>query len=170
MKNLKYIFFIVILLFIFSFAMFFKFKKGSNSKNTVENQEIHQEAELENQEKFGKSREEIVKLALDFVDKNIISLSPDKAVLGGSWFVNRFWVVEEVDKANKVQLYTEYEDGHIMRKLLAEIEVEENIGYAILAIFEPGEADWNIMQGNDIAFGKQLLLYEKDEIGEWLKR
>ena len=45
---------------------------------------------------------------LVFTDK-INEVSPEKAVLGGSWHVSRFRFVDDKN------VYIEYEDGHIAR-------------------------------------------------------
>ncbi len=109
------------------------------------------------------SREEF----MDYVSKNISSLSPEKPVLGGKWYVIRFWFVKE--KA----AYVEYEDGHILRQVLIE-EKEGSDGkadYKVVGYFEPGANEWILKSGDDPYFGKLREVYEWDDISKaWKKR
>ena len=88
------------------------------------------------------SREEIIK----DVCERINDISPVNPVLGGKWYVLRFWFIQDSNK----NFYTEYEDGHIMSKILAEAEkINEELTYKIFGVFEPGEVDWQLKQGED---------------------
>lgn len=107
------------------------------------------------------SRQEIMK---DFSD-SINEISPLKPVLGGKWFVQRFWFA---DSAN---FYVEYEDGHILSRILVGAGGTDKIEYEVKAVFEPGANDWILKSGKDTAFGKSLDLYEYDDtLKEWVKR
>lgn len=101
-----------------------------------------------------------------YVSKNIASLSPTKPVLGGSWHVVRFWF------ASDLQFYAEYEDGHILRRILIEVAVGQDLkpSYKVKAYLEPGESDWTLRQGKDIIYGKPLDLYEYDQVKGWIKK
>ncbi|PJE58046.1 MAG: hypothetical protein COU81_02750 [Candidatus Portnoybacteria bacterium CG10_big_fil_rev_8_21_14_0_10_36_7] len=113
---------------------------------------------------------------MDYIANNIASLSPANPVLGGSWYVIRFWF------ANDDNVYVEYEDGHVLRRILVEIISGEKIlangdsqplpyEYEVRAYFEPGESDWTIKDGSDTMFGKPLKLYEFDQDSDiWTKR
>jgi hypothetical protein len=105
-------------------------------------------------------------IAMNDLSIKIGELSPEKSVLGGKWRITRFWF------ANDKNVYIEYEDGHIMRRLLAQISGEgKKPEYKIVAFFEPGENDWILKTGNDTALGKKLDLYEYDEAREeWIKK
>jgi len=106
------------------------------------------------------TREEIM---ID-VSRKINEISPRKSVVGGTWHVLRFWFIQE----NNTDFYTEYEDGHIMSKVLLETE---NSNYNIVAIFEPGEVDWKLIEGEDRFFGKSLDLYEySEELNRWINK
>jgi len=106
------------------------------------------------------TREEIM---ID-VSKKINEISPTNSVIGGTWYILRFWFIQE---SNTV-FYTEYEDGHIMSKILIEIE---NSNYNIVAIFEPGEVDWKLIEGEDKFFGESLDLYEhSEELNGWINK
>lgn len=98
----------------------------------------------------------------------ISDLSPAKPVLGGKWYVARFWFVLGSDD----YVYVEYEDGHIMRRILARAEgLGESPAYKVIAYFEPGENDWELKRGEDTTVGKPLDLYEFDENkNEWVKK
>ena len=108
------------------------------------------------------SRQEIMK---DLSSK-ISQVSPVKPVLGGQWFIDRFWFATDKD------FYVEYEDGHILRRILVKLEGStDKPEYKIIGYFEPGENDWVLKQGQDTMFGKPLDLYEYDQIKkEWTKR
>lgn len=103
---------------------------------------------------------------MDDLAGKISEISPAEPVLGGKWYVTRFWFVSDRD------IYIEYEDGHIMRRILVKIEGEqERPEYKIIAYFEPGENDWILKSGEDTMFGKPLGLYEfSEEEQEWVKK
>lgn len=105
---------------------------------------------------------------MEDVSEKIAEISPEDPVLGGSWYVVRFWFI----KNSNNDFYVEYEDGHIMRRLLLEVkEATEEINYKITAFFEPGEVDWQIKQGEDKFFGESLDLYEySEELESWIKK
>ena len=107
-------------------------------------------------------------IIMEDVAQMIGEISPVKPVLGGHWFVDRFWFIIGSDSS----FYVEYEDGHIMRRVLLEAqEKETGLSYEVIAYFEPGESDWVLKSGKDKQFGKNLDLYEYDEnIKEWVKK
>ncbi|TRZ80910.1 hypothetical protein D4R86_03620 [bacterium] len=96
---------------------------------------------------------------INYIVENITDLSPEKAILGGSWQVLRFEFVD----AN--HLYVEYEDGHILRRIL--IEQLDNT-WKILAYFKQGKDMWELISGKDIYFGAALIIYNKNDKGQWL--
>jgi len=107
------------------------------------------------------SREKIIQ----DVKARISELSPDEAVLGGKWYVLRFWFTKDNEN-----FYAEYEDGHIMRQILIHVianDVDKNGGepqykYDVVALFEPDENGWTLKSGQDILFGQELELVESD--------
>ena len=118
------------------------------------------------------SREEIMKDC----QTRIAELSPAKPVLGGNWYINRFWFIKDSNK----DFYIEYEDGHIMarilveaRKIYPEYSRGENgkLTYEVVGYFEPGENDWILKKGEDKFSGSLLDLYEhSEELDQWLKK
>ena len=98
----------------------------------------------------------------------IAELSPVAPVLGGQWFAERFWFIQGSDK----DFYVEYEDGHILRRLLLRTEPKDDrYQYKVAAYFEAGESDWVLKNGQDQQFGKSLDLYEYDENNKkWVKK
>lgn len=158
---------------------FYKNKLKSNNKAVIkqeEQAEIRAERKLEEASENGiieipeegKNEKEIIK----FISSNIQSLFSTKPVPEESLHVNRFWFAKNAAGLDKTLVYAEYEDGHIMKKVLVEVDAAQiPFSASIKALFKAGEADWNIIQGEDLAFGKPLLLYEKDEkTGEWSKK
>ena len=118
------------------------------------------------------TREEIV----DDFPKKIADISPAKPVLGGSWYINRFWFIQNSNK----DFYAEYEDGHIMRQILVEARKvypersrgeDDKLEYKVIGYFEPGENDWILKKGEDKFSGVLLDLYEhSEELGRWVKK
>lgn len=110
------------------------------------------------------TREEIMKDC----ETKIAGLSPVKPVLGGNWYINRFWFIKESDK----DFYIEYEDGHIMRRILIEADKKNGkLDYEVVAYFEPGENDWVLKRGEDKFSGSLLDLYEhSEELNQWIKK
>ena len=110
------------------------------------------------------TREEIMD---DFM-KKIGEISPAKPVLGGNWYINRYWFPQGTNDG----FYAEYEDGHIMRRVLITAEKNDNQpDYKLIAYFEPGENDWVLKQGEDKFSGKPLDLYEhSEELERWVKK
>jgi len=108
------------------------------------------------------------KLIMEDVAQTIGDISPVQPVLGGHWFVDRFWFVSGSDQ----DFYVEYEDGHILRRVLLQAqEKETGLSYQVLAYFESGESDWVQKSGQDTGFGKSLDLYEFDDsLKSWVKK
>lgn len=108
-------------------------------------------------------------IVMEDIARRISELSPEKAVLGGKWYVNRYWFVDGLNNS----FYVEYEDGHIMRRLLLTADLSQipEISYKTDAFFEPGESDWILKSGKDQRSGLPLLLYEYDETaGQWMQK
>ena len=93
-----------------------------------------------------------------YAQEHISDLSPAEPVLGGSWYATRFWFAAGQDDL----FYVEYEDGHIMRQILLSynIDTKDESSYKIEAYFEPGEAEWQLVEGQDLLFGQPVELYE----------
>ncbi len=102
------------------------------------------------------------------VSERIAEISPVKPVLGGNWYVTRFWFIQDSNK----DFYVEYEDGHILRQILIEAKKKEGkLNYEVIGYFEPGETTWDLKKGEDKFFGSLLDLYEyNEELEEWIKR
>ncbi len=107
------------------------------------------------------------KIMVDLAAK-IRQLSPVEPVLGGQWFVDRFWFVS----GSNEYVYAEYEDGHILRMILVKATANSSgFEYKVEAYFEPGESDWLLKTGQDSQSDKDLDLYEFDQNKkEWVKK
>jgi len=107
-------------------------------------------------------------IIMEDVAQTIMEISPAKPVLGGHWFVDRFWFVSDSDS----DFYVEYEDGHILARVLLQAqEKETGLSYKVVAYFEPGESQWTLKSGQDTQFSKNLDLYEFDDtLGRWTRR
>ena len=108
-------------------------------------------------------------IVMEDVAARIGQLSPEAAVLGGQWYVLRYWLIG----GSYSTFYVEYEDGHIMRKLLltANLSKLPSISYKVNAVFEPGESDWILKTGQDQASALPLILFELDQAtGRWTQK
>lgn len=103
---------------------------------------------------------------ITYATANIDELSPVEPVLGGKWQVVRFWFVADYD------FYVEYEDGHILRQILICARgTDAKPQFNVVAYFEPGENEWLLKKGEDIMYGSETTLYEKDiRTGQWARR
>lgn len=110
------------------------------------------------------TREEIIA----DISERIAEISPVKPVLGGNWYVTRFWFIQDSNK----DFYVEYEDGHILRQILIEAKKKEGeLNYEVIGYFEPGETTWDLKKGEDKFFGSLLDLYEyNEELDSWIKK
>ena len=115
-----------------------------------------------------------LEIAFGYVEENISEISPVEAVLGGTWYVSRFWTIDDTgaDTDGIERFYVEYEDGHIMSKILVDVIADEfSIAHEVKAVFEPGEAGWILVEGEDLEVNKEVYLYEKDPGSEqWVKK
>ncbi len=96
---------------------------------------------------------------INYVTENITNLSPEKAVLGGNWQARRF------EFADADHFYVEYEDGHIVRRILLE---RLNNTWKTLAYFKQGKDMWELISREDLYFGAELTIYEKNDKNQWL--
>ena len=113
------------------------------------------------EELFPEQEEELVSLSqetITYFTDNISNLSPEPAVLGGTWYITRFSLVDEN------HLYIDYEDGHIMRRLLLE---KSDTDWKVLGFFQPGKDMWELVEGQDTYLGSPLTIYDMSENGEW---
>lgn len=152
----KYLISIVILIII-GLGIFFLAKDSDLFvKNNSEPNDNFQEEQLNCQE-----------IMKDVANK-IGEISPEKPVLGGNWYVVRFWFISNSDK----DFYVEYEDGHILRRMLLNAEKKNNeFNYDVVGYFEPGETTWELKKGEDPFFGETLILYEyNEETALWVKQ
>lgn len=151
--------FIFPIIFLIVLGVFLYIKEISSPNDFSE--ENQQEKDFQ---EFQLSRQGIME---DIVGK-ISEISPVEPVLGGSWYVIRFWFIEESNE----NFYVEYEDGHILRQILVSAEKKDNkIKYKVIGYFEPGETMWMLKRGENPFLGKTLELYEHDEeTGQWIKR
>ncbi len=161
---------ILCLAWVGSFWLKYKYWPWDDLKRAVENMDennnsISQNSDIPKAEKEIKSELTRQVVMKDLAVK-ITELSPEKAVLGGKWYITRFWFADDKN------VYAEYEDGHIMARILVEISGEdEKPKYKVAAFFEPGENDWILKTGKDTMLGKKLDLYEFDDNkGEWVRK
>ncbi len=108
-------------------------------------------------------------IVMEDVAKRIGEISPVEPVLGGKWYVLRYWFVD----GSYSTFYVECEDGHIMRKLLltADLSQMPKISYSVNAVFEPGESDWILKSGQDQTSSLPLILFELDQKSDrWIQK
>lgn len=153
MKKRLFTIFIILLIAI---GIFLYVKNTDLPSGNSEKNEQNQETQLDCQE------------IMQDVAEKISEISPVKPVLGGSWYVSRFWFIKD----NNENFYVEYEDGHILRRVLLSAEKKENkLNYKVIGYFESGETIWMLKKGEDPFFDRGLDLYEYDgESGRWVKK
>ena len=104
------------------------------------------------------------------VAAKIAQLSPVEPVLGGQWFVTRFWFID----GSYSTFYVEYEDGHILRQILLTADTSQapkKISYKTDAYFEAGESGWLLRSGKDQESTLPLILFEYDQAaGRWVRK
>ena len=85
----------------------------------------------------------------------------------------RFWFEEGASLDGEVLFYVEYanegsNDQH--KKLIRRMGPVGEGSYEVAAEFSEGMNEWELESGEDLLFGKDLVLYEKsEETSEWLK-
>lgn len=134
-------------------------EKTENQETENQNAQIEKSLEEKKSELFRQG-------TMNDLAAKIGKISPDKPVLGGSWHITRFWFADDRN------VYVEYEDGHIMSRILVQISGdEEKPEYKVIALFEAGENDWILKTGKDAMAGKNLDLYEYNaDNREWGKK
>lgn len=109
-------------------------------------------------------------IVMEDATAKIAQISPAEPVLGGQWYINRFWFI---DGSNNT-FYVEYEDGHIMRRMLLTADTSQapdNISYHVDAYFETGTDDWILKSGKDQNSGLPLILFEYDQnLKRWTQK
>lgn len=162
-KNI--LFLIIIVLIFLGFLIY-----GFGRPRSVSESDIIKEPQNNNQiitdaNTLTKQRQEVMK----YLASHIAELSPIDPVLGGSWFVTRFWWPKNTLEVK--DFYVEYEDGHILHQIIVRRTIENNqSAYKTIAFFEPGEDGWDLKQGENTLFGQELELYEYNvDTGEWEK-
>ena len=125
---------------------------------------LHQDTN-EEPKPFPELSEEIRQNFVRAVESRISELSPIEPVLGGHWQISRIWF------GSDLEAYVEYDDGHIMRRIILLAKDIEISDIEVIAYFESGQDDWELISGQDILFGKNLDLYEYDDkAGTWTKK
>lgn len=104
------------------------------------------------------------------VAAKIGQLAPTEPVLGGQWFVTRFWFID----GSYATLYAEYEDGHILRQILLTADTSQapkKLTYKVDAYFEAGESGWLLKSGKDQESNLPLILFEFDQSqNKWARK
>lgn len=104
------------------------------------------------------------------VAAKIGQLSPVAPVLGGQWYVTRFWFVD----GSYATFYAEYEDGHILRQVLLTADTSQapqKLSYKVNAYFEAGESGWLLKSGKDQESALPLILFEFDQNqNKWVQK
>lgn len=104
------------------------------------------------------------------VAAKIAQLSPVEPVLGGQWYVTRFWFID----GSYATFYVEYEDGHILRQILLTADTSQapqKLSYKVDAYFEAGESGWLLRSGKDQESTLPLILFEYDQTaGRWVRK
>lgn len=165
----KNILFLIIIILIFLGFLIYGIGRGSNqgSNDLVkEPQNKNEQISSENVSDLTEQR----KQAMNYVSSHISQLSPAEPVLGGKWYVTRFWWPKNQPEVK--DFYVEYEDGHILAQIIVRREMKNGEPtYQTIASFEPAEDGWNLKHGENTLFGQGLELYEfNNDSSEWEKK
>lgn len=175
-KNKIIFILILVILVIIGYFIISSYEEGMQmdanhrtKQNSQKEQNNTNNDKLDNKEqefqKSTESSEEIRQSFIRAVEAQISEFSPVEPVLGGHWQIFRVWF------ASDLEAYVEYDDGHIMRRIILFAKDAGMSGFEVGAYFEPGQDDWELINGQDILFGKNLDLYEHDDETEaWIKK
>ena len=161
-KNI--LFLIIIILILAGFIIYGSFFNKKPVKNNLI-QNSNQETIAPSQDLTGLRQD-----AMNDVAVKIGELSPFEPVLGGKWYVTRYWWPKSA--TNLGDFYVEYEDGHIMRQIILQPKITDTqTNYKIIAGFIDGEDGWELSQGENTLFGQELIGYEYDQPnGQWITK
>lgn len=115
----------------------------------------------DNKKKISGDKEEII----NYIEKNINKISPEKPVAGSMWNPIKIWFIDDSN------FYVDFRDESLIlrRVLLYRSMGGPRAEYEILGFFVPGDSGWVLKSGKDIASSVSLKLYEKNEqSGEWI--
>ena len=102
---------------------------------------------------------------INYAEKNINKISPEKAARGLTWRAEKIWFIDDKN------FYVDYKDeiSTTRRLLIAQSIAGPAAEYEVLGFFIPGENGWVLKFGKDIGSAAPLKLYEKnDENNEWV--
>jgi len=73
--------------------------------------------------------------------------------------------------ADNSHVYVEHGAASSEFQVLFKVDKKDGeMQYNTIGFFEPGESDWELIEGEDPFFGESRILYEKNEKGEWIRR
>lgn len=101
---------------------------------------------------------------INYAEKNINKISPEKPVSGLAWQAIKIWFIDDKN------FYVDYKDevSNSRRVLVSQVNAGPAAEYEILGFFVPGENGWILKSGKDIGGETFLKLYEKNEQNnEW---
>ncbi len=104
---------------------------------------------------------------INYIEKNINKISPQKAGSGMLWHPIKIWFIDDKN------FYVDYKDdlSNIRRMLIFQFMEGPRAEYEILGFFIPGENGWILKSGKDIEGSSALKLYEKnEETEEWIAK
>lgn len=102
---------------------------------------------------------------INYIEKNINKISPEKPALGLTWRAVKIWFIDDKN------FYVDYKDevSNTRRMLMSQIIDGPAAEYEILGFFIPGENGWILKSGKDLKSAESLKLYEKnEETNEWV--
>ncbi|MDP3057306.1 MAG: hypothetical protein Q8N37_02175 [bacterium] len=102
---------------------------------------------------------------INYVEKNINKISPEKPASGLTWRSVKIWFIDDKN------FYVDYNDEvlNARRVLMSQSVSGPAAEYKVLGFFIPGENGWILKSGKDIGGATSLKLYEKNETSsEWI--
>lgn len=104
---------------------------------------------------------------INYVDKNINKISPEKPAKGLAWQVIKIWFIDDKN------FYVDYKDevSNTRRLLISQSVGGPSAEYEILGFFIPGDNGWKLKTGKDAEGTTFFKLYVKnEENNEWMAK
>lgn len=149
-----------------SLFYFWKSKYALSKDQVLPDTEISGESrkidteKAENEKKISDGRAAII----NYIEKNINKISPEKTVNGLVWRAVKIWFIDDKN------FYVDYKDevSTTRRVLISQSFAGPAAEYEVLGFFIPGENGWVLKTGKDLSGTTSLKLYEKNEqSNEW---
>ncbi len=125
--------------------------------NKIKKKDLQNE---ENDKKISDTRA----VTINYLEKNINKISPEKSTSGLAWHSVKIWFIDDNN------FYVDYKDELSSARRVLIFRSNDGLAaeYEVLGFFVPGENGWILKSGKDMEGVTTLKLYERnEETGEW---